>query len=613
MTRRASDEGFTLIELLVAMAIMAIITTAIGSAFVVALRTTYTTARKLNVSNNAQLLSQYLVPDVLSADVNGVDTAPTASPGCTGTPATGMKLALNWTDARTSTAYAVSYQLASQTLTRYSCSGGGAGAATVVARNVVSVPTPVVSGATVSMQVTVDDPDDTTSGDSYTFTVKASRRVASNACTPLAPSIVLSGVPAALTSSSSGKLSSSVGISFATTGTCTTASISYQYGASGVTGSVSATSGSGGSWTAALPSTAPGAWTAGTKTVSITTSGGTASTSFIVYDPSACRLTSGPTAAPGNGTFVTGSTLVAPITVTFQSQGSCGSTGSVAFQYGDTAADSTSVVATPVTAAGTTTWTASIQVVPSGASWTAGTKVFSAAADTASGTGSFSVAAASLCTVTNLALSSASATLALGYGTSGPLSASVTATVTSTGTCTAADITVAYQYGGTSGASGSAAVSGSGTTWTATLPATAAGNWTTGAKPVTASAGASSNSATLNVNESCGLTTAIALSPSSVGRTNSGHDLAQNVQATFTTTSSCTSGQLTSLTFGYSGSSTDTATISAATPTTNADGTKNWKATIPANLGGSKQWAAGTYPVTVTIGTVTKTTSLVVT
>src|SRR4051812_15539399 len=102
MKQVREDDGFTLLELVLAVAILAVITVSVGAAMIVGLRTTFTTAQKLNVSNNAQLLSQFFVPDVQSAAIGGVDAnSARTDTGCSGAgsaPGGTNLLVLTWTD-----------------------------------------------------------------------------------------------------------------------------------------------------------------------------------------------------------------------------------------------------------------------------------------------------------------------------------------------------------------------------------------------------------------------------------------------------------------------------------------------------------------------------------
>lgn len=65
-----SEEGFTLIELLIAVAIMTVITSAVGLTFITALNTIDQTNQRLQLSNDAEFASAHLVSDLHSLSGN---------------------------------------------------------------------------------------------------------------------------------------------------------------------------------------------------------------------------------------------------------------------------------------------------------------------------------------------------------------------------------------------------------------------------------------------------------------------------------------------------------------------------------------------------------------
>lgn len=68
--RLPSEEGFTLIELLTAVAIMAVIISAVGLTFITAIDTTDDTNRRLQLSSDAVFSSAFLVSDLQSMSGN---------------------------------------------------------------------------------------------------------------------------------------------------------------------------------------------------------------------------------------------------------------------------------------------------------------------------------------------------------------------------------------------------------------------------------------------------------------------------------------------------------------------------------------------------------------
>src|SRR5271165_3208129 len=135
MSRDRSESGFTMVELLVATVVSSIIIGAIAGILIVTLRTYPQSAAKLTVSDNAQLLSSWLVPDVQSAggSAGDIQTSPSVS-GCqppSGVPAKG-KLQLSWQDLSVAeTTYTADYCLVGSELIRYYAVNGDAVSQTV--------------------------------------------------------------------------------------------------------------------------------------------------------------------------------------------------------------------------------------------------------------------------------------------------------------------------------------------------------------------------------------------------------------------------------------------------------------------------------------------------
>lgn len=598
---RGRESGFTVVELLIAIVIGGIVAGTAGAAMVIGLKTTFSSAEKLNTSGNAALLSQYLVADVQGTRTSGLNTALGAGTGCSGSAAGTNLLALTWTDAITSVVYAAAYRLDGGTILRYRCNSGGSPAVRPVARDVVGSPIVAVSGAAVSMTVTVRDPESTAGAAAdYSFTVRAVRRAIDSICTVLQPSVVFAPLPALLDPSQPGRLQGDVTVTFSTTGLCSSGvTVTYEY-ASGSTAPRPVVNTGGGTWRTTLPIVAAGAWTAGTRTLSLVAPGGTVTAPFDVVDPNACVATSAATVTPASPTVTAGGTLLTPVTVSFTTGGVCGSSGTLQFQYDGSGLYRT-VTATPVGS----TWTATTATASPSVSWTPGVKNFTLSASTASASGQFTVVPAATCTVTTVALAPTTATLAPGYATAGPLAGNVSVTVTTSGFC-ATGPTVSYQYG-SAGATANLTTSGSGTTWTTTLPASAPAPWVTGARLVTATSGTTSASATLVVNGACGLATGLTLTPSTVTETS--NDISQDVVVTFSSSAACGVAQLLGKYQYGNVNQTSPLSIAADNPATNADGTKRWKATISATANG-ENWSTGNKSVSVTVGSVVTTANL---
>ncbi len=182
-TRRAHPEsGFTLVELLLVIVLLGIIIAPLTAGLMVGLRTTDETANRLAGSNDAQLLSIWLPPDIQSTGNQAGDVvfSPTANTECSGVS---NRLGLRWreTQGAVTTTYLAAYAIAAEGdgrwfLRRYLCVNGGAPTSNVVARNLASSTATAVtsSGTKVSMTVTAAaTPTDPTS---YTFTVSGNRR-----------------------------------------------------------------------------------------------------------------------------------------------------------------------------------------------------------------------------------------------------------------------------------------------------------------------------------------------------------------------------------------------------------------------------------------------------
>jgi prepilin-type N-terminal cleavage/methylation domain-containing protein len=188
LTRKADDRGFTLVELVVAIAILGVIIVPLGTALIIFLRNSNTTADRLAESHDEQISAAYFAQDVQSIGVRDWTTAPYVlktsveqnAPatsglypcGVAGTPNAVLRFA--WDDPTSTTAtqvVVVSYVVRTvgteQQLHRLRCAAGSTTPSSdlVLAHNVASVGTPVLTGSgtvpdTVSLTLNIKAPTD---------------------------------------------------------------------------------------------------------------------------------------------------------------------------------------------------------------------------------------------------------------------------------------------------------------------------------------------------------------------------------------------------------------------------------------------------------------------
>jgi prepilin-type N-terminal cleavage/methylation domain-containing protein len=186
---RRGDDGVTLIELLVAIVLLGVIAVPLGSALISFFHNTNATNDRLAESHDAQIASAYFAQDVQSIGVrNWTGTGPfplttsveTNAPPRSGTFPCGLTADANaivrmaWDDPTSSTArrtvivsYVVRQVGTEKQLHRMRCDDGTANPTSdvVLAHNVASVGTPVLSGPTgvpqsVSVTLTIQAPTD---------------------------------------------------------------------------------------------------------------------------------------------------------------------------------------------------------------------------------------------------------------------------------------------------------------------------------------------------------------------------------------------------------------------------------------------------------------------
>ena len=181
MRRRqyGGEAGFTLVELLVAIVILGIIAVPLGASAFLGLRTADETSNRFASSNDAQLLSIWLPPDVQSAGNQSGDVVTSGNTECSGVT---NVLRLQWRETQgTTTTYVAAYAIAlvaggSYQLKRYFCVNGGASTTHVVARNLASATAATATVATTKVSVTVTSKGTATSPSGYIYSVSGYRR-----------------------------------------------------------------------------------------------------------------------------------------------------------------------------------------------------------------------------------------------------------------------------------------------------------------------------------------------------------------------------------------------------------------------------------------------------
>jgi prepilin-type N-terminal cleavage/methylation domain-containing protein len=181
---REQQHGFTLVELMVAMTIMGIILVPMAAGVFVGLRTSDETANRLAGSNDAQLISTWLPPDLHSAGngSNDVVATPTVNTECSGV---NNALRLKWQATETAggaaTTYVAAYAISQAStgeyrLLRYSCVNGGSATQHVIGRNLAGASAVTIATSGTKVTMTVTEKSTPTNPTSYTFSVSGNRR-----------------------------------------------------------------------------------------------------------------------------------------------------------------------------------------------------------------------------------------------------------------------------------------------------------------------------------------------------------------------------------------------------------------------------------------------------
>ncbi|MGH8985697.1 MAG: PulJ/GspJ family protein [Acidimicrobiia bacterium] len=187
MNRVRSDAGFTLVELLLAIAILGIVIVPLTGGIIVGLRTMDQTSHRYAASNDAQVLSRYLPPDVQSANTGNTSSLS----ACTGTSNRKLQLTVN-AQATTGTRI-IMYWLRGPSGDRFelvrsvwengaACTSGPATRTTVMARdiasasNVTATPLSGTPPAPPGFKVSVTEAPAQNESTGYTFAVTGRKR-----------------------------------------------------------------------------------------------------------------------------------------------------------------------------------------------------------------------------------------------------------------------------------------------------------------------------------------------------------------------------------------------------------------------------------------------------
>lgn len=601
-----------------AVAIAGIITVAVGSAMIVGLRTIFYTAETANQSQNSQLLATYLPADVQStpAETDGTVGAYDTEVGtsittlCSGSSVASSTflLRLRWRDLSVADGglFVAEYRRSGDELQRFACKEGSAASVAVVSREVTAASVDL-AGNFVKMTVTVDDPDQNAAvgREGFTFTVSGTHRTLP-ACFPVAGSVIATPNRVGVTG---GSLTGTVTVTFDTSGDCRSASVVVQKGNSitpTTTPQPATQLANTGSWSAVVP--AETGWTTGRKRIAVTATAPNVAGAveergqLDVYDPNACAVVTSPAPfATPDPVLVVGGTLVATVTFSFSTSGSCSATD-VEYTFGADDARRSALSPTQVTPG---MWQTTI--APGSTGWTPGPKDFFVSA-TGAGTeavGTFTVGTPPSCAVLTVSGPLTPVQLKKGYANTGPeLSGPVAASFTTQPTCTAADLVVSYQVDGTSTLTPLPGFTSTGPgTWSAPVPAAAptGSTWTTGAKILRvalATDATAKQDGSFTVAQGCGVLAA-SLHPSSVGVNRNSGQLDSNVRVDVTTTNACTTSEAITVRYQY-GTATETLTSSSA-----SGGPTAWTLVINKNAsspGTSRDWTTGEKSITVLLG-----------
>ena len=146
---RGDESGFTLMEMIITIIITSMIIGVLAAVFVTSANSTNATKQRSNQSNDAQVISSFLVKDAQAAGgitqqtglndpTLGVFTNTPATCTRGGNPITGTVLRLRWVDVVAGNTIDAVYWVSGNTLTRSVCTNGGSATDITLAKTIAS-------------------------------------------------------------------------------------------------------------------------------------------------------------------------------------------------------------------------------------------------------------------------------------------------------------------------------------------------------------------------------------------------------------------------------------------------------------------------------------------
>ena len=154
----------------------------IAASLLVGLRTSDETSNRLAGSNDAQLLSIWLPPDVQSTGGTAGDVSTGSNTDCSGV-SNALRLQWRETVGSTTSTYVVAYAVGQAgtgewRIVRHECLNGGSATTHVVARNLANASAVSAAARGTKVSLTVTEASTPANPTGYTFTVSGYRRTA---------------------------------------------------------------------------------------------------------------------------------------------------------------------------------------------------------------------------------------------------------------------------------------------------------------------------------------------------------------------------------------------------------------------------------------------------